>query len=62
MQLPDYIKKIGVPAFAQKFNVSQRAAISWMYRTRMPRPDVAQRIVTGSPVTWEGIYRSERRT
>lgn len=56
MRLPDYIREIGTREFAQRFGVTERAAIAYQQGTRRPRPEVAQRIVDGSPVTWEGIY------
>lgn len=56
MNLPDYIRQIGVKAFAEKFGVSERAALAYQYRTRRPRGAVAERIVANSTVTWEGIY------
>jgi len=66
MKLPDYIKQIGLKEFADRFGVTQRAALAYLQRTRRPRPEVAQRIVDGSPVTWQGIYapysRARRRT
>jgi hypothetical protein len=59
MRLPDYIDKIGTKEFAEKFGVTERAAISYRQGTRRPRPEIAQRIVDNSPVTWEGIYSPE---
>lgn len=56
MQLAEYIRDIGVPEFAKRFRVSERAATSYLYGARMPRAGVARRIVSGSPVTWDGIY------
>jgi hypothetical protein len=56
MNLPDYIRQIGAKEFAKKFGVSERAAIAYRQRTRLPKPEIAERIVAGSPVTWEGIY------
>lgn len=56
MRLPDYIREIGTKEFAERFGVTERAAIAYQQGTRRPRPEVAQRIVDGSPVTWEGIY------
>lgn len=56
MNLPDYIKQIGVKSFAEKFGVTERAALAWQYRTRKPRSQIAEKIVANSPVTWEGIY------
>jgi len=56
MKLPEYIESIGVKRFAEKFGVTERAALAYKQGTRRPRPKVAQRIVKGSAVTWEGIY------
>lgn len=61
MKLPDYIKRIGIQKFAEKFGVTERAALAYQQRARRPRPEVAQRIVDNSPVTWEGIYAPESR-
>lgn len=60
MNLSAYIRQIGVPAFAKKFRVSERAALSWQYGARRPRPNIAKRIVDNSPVTWDGIHGLER--
>lgn len=59
MKLPDYIRRIGTKEFAEKFGVTERAAIAYQDRTRRPRPEIAKRIVDNSPVTWEGIYSPE---
>jgi hypothetical protein len=56
MELPEYIRLIGVRDFARKFSIHPRAALSYLHGKRRPRPAVAQRIVDDSPVTWEGIY------
>jgi hypothetical protein len=56
MRLSEYIKQIGVKEFAEKFGITERAALAYQQGTRRPRPEVAQRIVDDSPVTWEGIY------
>ena len=56
MNLPEYIRSIGIRAFCERFDITERAAIAYRHRARRPRPEVAQRIVEGSPVTWEGIY------
>lgn len=58
MNLPEYIQSIGVKAFAKKFGVTERAALAWQYRARLPRAETAQRIVANSPVSWEGIYKA----
>lgn len=59
MNLSDYIRDVGAAKFATKFGVTERAALSWQYRARIPRPEIAKRIVTESPVTWAGIYGEE---
>lgn len=56
MNLPDYIRDVGVKTFAEKFGVTERAAYSWMLRARTPRKEIAKKIVAKSPVDWEGIY------
>lgn len=62
MNLSDYIKQVGVKAFAEQFGVTERAAISYQYRTRTPRAKVAQKIVSESPVTWDGIYGTSNQS
>lgn len=59
MKLSDYIRTTGDKVFAKRFGVTERAAISWRLGERRPRPQIAQRIVDTTPVTWEGIYGSE---
>lgn len=61
MELPQYIEQIGIREFAARFRVTERAALSYMKRARLPRQNVAERIVKGSPVTWEGIYAPSRK-
>lgn len=56
MNLPEYIRSLGVEEFSRRYSVSERAAVSWLYRQRTPRAAVARRIVKDSPVTWDGIY------
>ena len=56
MKLSDYIRQHGAKKFAAKFGVTERAALAWQYRTRLPRAEVAQKIVASTPVTYEGIY------
>jgi hypothetical protein len=58
MNLSDYIKQVGPKAFAEKFGITERAALSYQYRTRTPRPALARKIVSESPVTWEGIHNA----
>ncbi|MGE0521389.1 MAG: hypothetical protein AB7P78_20645 [Candidatus Binatia bacterium] len=62
MNLSDYIRQIGAREFAERFGVSERAALSWQYRARVPRAETAKRIVEGSPVTWAGIFGQERES
>ena len=61
MTLTDYIKQVGVAEFCKQFKVPQRVAISYQYKARRPRPQLAEKIVSSTPVTWEGIYGSESR-
>ena len=56
MKLADYIAKIGDQAFAEKFGITERAALSYRLRQRRPKPELAARIVQETPVTWKGIY------
>lgn len=56
MTLSEYIREVGVSAFAKQFRVSERAAESYMYGTRQPKPKLAARIVEKTPVDWEGVY------
>lgn len=56
MELSEYIRKHGAKKFAERFGVTERAALSWQYKTRRPRAEVAQKIVASTPVTFEGIY------
>ncbi len=62
MTLTDYIKQVGVAAFAKQFEINERAAISYRYKVRRPRPELAEKIVASTPVTWEGIYGSDSKT
>lgn len=59
MNLSDYVKQVGARTFAEKFGITERAALAYQYGTRRPRARVAQKIVKSSPVTWEGIYGSQ---
>lgn len=56
MTLSDYIREVGVPVFAKRFGVSERAAESYLYGTRQPKPRLAKRIVAKTPVDWDGVY------
>lgn len=56
MTLSDYIREVGVVTFAKRFGISERAAESYMYGTRQPKPKLARRIVNKTPVGWEGVY------
>lgn len=56
MELSDYIRKQGAKKFAERFGVTERAALAWQYRTRRPRAEIAQKIVASTPVTYAGIY------
>lgn len=61
MELSDYIRQVGPKSFAEQFDVSERAAISWMYRARNPRIQTALKIIAQSPVTLAGIYGDDQK-
>lgn len=56
MTLSEYIREVGVPTFAKRFGITERAATAYMYGARRPRPHLAKRIVDKTPVDWEGVY------
>lgn len=56
LKLPEYIRQIGVDAFAKRLKANPRTVASWMRMERRPRPEMAQRIVEKTPVTMDGIY------
>ena len=56
MNLPDYIQQVGDEAFAKRFKIAPRTAMAYRLRERIPRTQLAQRLVKETPVTWEGIY------
>lgn len=56
MTLSDYIREIGPRTFAERFGITERAALSYMYGDRCPRPGLAREIVENTPVDWEGVY------
>jgi hypothetical protein len=47
---------MGDVKFSELYGVSRRAACAYRLRTRLPRADLAGRLVAETPVTWEGIY------
>jgi hypothetical protein len=59
MNLSQYIKKVGDAAFAAKFDVAERTAMSYRLKQRKPRPELASKIIAATPVTWGGIYNSD---
>jgi hypothetical protein len=62
MNLSDYIKQTGAKDFAAQFGVTERAALAWQYKTRIPRTEMAKRIVAETPVTWAGINGQEAQS
>jgi hypothetical protein len=63
MDLPSYIRSVGVERFAEQFGESRRAVRGWMYGERLPRKETAAKIVKGAggKVTWASIYGSNFR-
>ncbi len=62
MNLSEYIRQIGPTRFAAEVGVTERAAISWLYKARRPRMEIAARIVEKTPVTWAGINEMHENT
>lgn len=60
MTLSEYIREVGPAAFAERFGITKRAAESYMYRRRNPRPDLAEKIVERTPVKWDGVFEERR--
>lgn len=60
MDLPTYIRSIGVEKAAELFDETPRAVRGWMYGERRPRPAKARKIVerTRGRVSFAGIYRA----
>lgn len=58
MDLPTFIRDLGVKKAASLFNEKPRTVMAWMYRERYPRPETGQKIVekTKGRVTFAGIY------
>jgi hypothetical protein len=58
MDLPTFIKTLGVDNAAALFEEKPRTVMAWMYRERFPRPSTGKKIVerTKGKVTYAGIY------
>lgn len=59
MTLADYIQSIGLAEFCRRFDIKERTGYSYMLRERLPRREVARKILANSPLTWDDIYRDE---
>lgn len=62
MDLPTFIRSLGIEEAAALFDETPRAVKSWLHGERRPRPDTARKIVEKSKgrVRLEGIYSQER--
>lgn len=60
MDLPTFIRTLGVEKSAALFDASERQVKGWLYGERKPRPEHAQKIIerTRGKVTLSGIYGS----
>lgn len=60
MDLPTFIRTLGVDKAAELFEVKPRQVTAWMYGERKPRPKDALRIerATKGKVRFEEIYRA----
>ena len=58
MDLPAYIREVGVEKASVLFEESPRTVKAWMYGERKPKPHKAQKIVerTKGRVVLQGIY------
>ena len=58
MDLPSFIRSIGVEKSAELFDATPRQVKGWLYRERKPRPEHAEKIVqrTRGKVSFESIY------
>lgn len=56
--LPDLIKSVGEAAFSDAIGVSIHTTRSYRYKQRLPRPNVAEKIlnVYGKLISYQGIY------
>jgi hypothetical protein len=59
MTLSEYIREVGVPSFAKRFRITERATTAYLYGARTPRPKLAKSIVEKTPVDWEGVYAAD---
>lgn len=61
MDLPSFIKSLGVDKAAELFEESPRAVRGWMYGERRPRPVTAQKIVERSrgKLSLASIYQDQ---
>lgn len=62
MDLPTFIRALGVDKAAALFDEKPRAVRGWMYRERLPRQRTAHKIVerTKGRVTLAGIYGAQQ--
>ena len=56
MNLRDFLTTVGDEKAAKLFRTKIRTVASWRRGERLPRFNLAKRIVSKSPVTYEGIY------
>lgn len=59
MNLKVYVKLKGVKWFAAKYGCSVRSAYAYQKGDRVPRWNLALKIVNSSPVTLRGIHNAE---
>lgn len=63
MDLPTFIRSLGVEKSAQLFDATPRQVKGWLYGERRPRPIHAEKIVqrTKGKVSFAGIYGEPRQ-
>lgn len=62
MDLPKFIRGLGVKESAELFDATERQVKGWLYGERRPRPKKAQLIIerTKGKVTLSGIYGAQQ--
>ncbi|CAH6911448.1 hypothetical protein VCHA31O73_360022 [Vibrio chagasii] len=58
MQLPEFIKSIGVNVISEDLGYGKTTVSSWYHLQKAPRPHAAKKLIEYSKgsLTWESIY------
>lgn len=55
MDLPRYIRHLGVAEFCKRYGVTKRAADTYIYRQRFPRKELTAQLIADG-LTWGEVY------